>query len=181
MTFWDALPLPRELARLADPAWLLAGFTLRAGGETEVGGRRGQLVMAERRTERADAGWRAMAATEADRARAGRGTADPGDVSVGWVDAGASQVEAVVDQDLAVVLRVESFASGRPVMCYEMRELVPGFPDPQVFEVPAGARRSGPLQGFGLLSPAKAVKGAAGLGVAGTAALVGWLQKRPRN
>ena len=181
VTFWDALPLPRELARLADPAWLLAGFTLRAGGETEVGGRRGQLVVAERRTERADAGWRAMAATEADRARAGRGTADPGDVSVGWVDAGASQVEAVVDQDLAVVLRVESFAGGRPVMCYEMRELVPGFPDPQVFEVPAGARRSGPLQGFGLLSPAKAVKGAAGLGVAGTAALVGWLQKRPRN
>jgi hypothetical protein len=182
VTFWDALPLPRELARLVDPAWLLAGFTLRAGGETEVGGRRGQLVMAERRTDRADAGWRAAAATAADRARAGRyGTADPGDPGVGWLDAGASQVEAVVDQDLAVVLRVESFAGGRPVMCYEMRELVPGIPDPRVFEVPHGARRSGPLQGFGLLSPANAVKGAAGLGVAGASSLVGWLQKRPRS
>ena len=53
MTFWDALPLPRELGRLADPAWLLAGFTLRAGGETEVGGRRGQLLRADRRTGRA--------------------------------------------------------------------------------------------------------------------------------
>ena len=42
VTFWDALPLPRELARLADPAWLLAGLPVRAGGETEVGGRRGR-------------------------------------------------------------------------------------------------------------------------------------------
>ena len=182
VTFWDAIPLPRELARLADPAWLLAGFTVRAGGETEVGGRRGQLVMADRGTDQAGAGWRAAAAAAADRARAGRpGTADPGDLGVGWVDAGASQVEAVVDQDLAVVLRVESFAGGRPVMCYEMRELVPGIPDPRVFEVPPGARRSGPLEGFGLLSPANAVKGAAGLGAAGAAALVGWLQKRPRS
>ena len=182
VTFWDALPLPRELARLVDPAWLLAGFTLRGGGETEVGGRRGQLVMADRRTDRADAGWRAAAATAMDRSRAGRyGIADPGDLSVGWLDAGASQVEAVVDQDLAVVLRVESFAGGRPVMCYEMRELVPGIADPRVFEVPHGARRSGPLQGFGLLSPANAVKGAAGLGVAGASSLVGWLQKRPRS
>jgi hypothetical protein len=62
-----------------------------------------------------------------------------------------------------------------------MRELVPGLPDPRVFEVPTGARRSGPLEGFGLLSPANAVKGAVGLGVAGAAVLAGWLQKRPRN
>jgi hypothetical protein len=182
MTFWDALPLPRELGRLADPAWLLAGFTLRAGGETEVGGRRGQLLRADRRTGRAGTGWRAAAATAADRAKAGRhGTVDPGDLGVGWLDDQASRVEVVVDQDLAVVLRAESFAGGRPVMCYEMRELVPGLPDPRVFEVPTGARRSGPLEGFGLLSPANAVKGAAGLGVAGAAALAGWLQKRPRN
>ena len=52
-------------------------------------------------------------------------------------------------------------------MCYEMCELVPGMPDPGVFEVPQGARRSGPLEGFGLLSPSNAVKGAAGPGVAG--------------
>ncbi len=182
VTFWDAMPLPRELARLADPAWLLAGFTLRAGGETEVGGRRGQLIMADRRTGRAEPGWRAAAATAADRARAGRpGTVDPGDLDAGWLDDQARQVEAVVDQDLAIVLRVKSFAGGRPVMCNEMRELVPVIPDPRVFEVPAGARRSGPLEGFGLLSPANVVKGAAGLGVAGAAALVGWLQKRPRN
>ena len=79
------------------------------------------------------------------------------------------------------MLRVQSFAGGRPLMCYELRELVPGIPDPRVFEIPAGARRSGPLEGFGLLSPANAVKGAAGLGVAGAAALAGWLQKRPRS
>ena len=182
VTFWDALPLPRELGRLADPAWLLAGYTLRAGGETEVGGRRGQLVRADRRTGRAATGWRAAAAAAVDRARAGRpGTVDPGDLGVGWLDDQASQVEAVIDQDLAVVLRVESFADGRPVMCYELRELVPGIPDPRVFEIPQGARRSGPLEGFGLLTPANVVKGAAGLGVAGAAALVGWLQKRPRS
>jgi hypothetical protein len=182
VTFWDAMPLPRELARLADPAWLLAGFTLRAGGETEVGGRRGQLVVAERRTDRADAGWRVAAGTAADRAWAGRhAIADPGDLGAGWLDDPVSQVQAVVDQDLAVVLRVESFAGGRPVMCYEMCELVPGLPDPRGFEVPQGARRSGPLEGVGLLSPANAVKGAAGLGVAGAAALAGWLQKRPRS
>ena len=72
VTFWDAMPLPRELARLADPAWLLTGYTLQAGGETEVGGRRGQLVRADRRTDRPGTGWRAAAATAADRARAGR-------------------------------------------------------------------------------------------------------------
>ena len=182
VTYWDALPLARELARLADPAWLLARFTLRAGGETEVGGRRGLRVVADRGSGRAGVGWRAAAAAASDRARAGLpGDPDPGDVDLGFLEGSVSRVEAVVDPDLAVLLRVESFAGDRPVMCHEMRDLVPGEPDPGVFGVPPGARRSGPLEGFGLLSPASAVKGAAGLGVAATAALAGWLQKRPRT
>ena len=182
VTYWDALPLARELARLADPAWLLARFTLRAGGETEVGGRRGLRVVADRGADRVSAGWRAAIATAADRARAGLpGDPDPGGVDLGFLEGPVSRVEAVVDPDLAVLLRVRSFAGDRPVMCHEMRDLVPGEPDPGVFEVPPGARRSGPLEGFGLLSPANAVKTAGGLGVAGAAALAGWLQKRPRT
>jgi hypothetical protein len=49
------------------------------------------------------------------------------------------------------------------------------------FEVPPGARRGLPLDGYGLPSPTETAKAAAGLGVAGAAALVGWLQKRPRS
>jgi hypothetical protein len=44
-----------------------------------------------------------------------------------------------------------------------------------------GAHSAGVLAASGLLSPAGAAKAAAGLGVAGAAALVGWLQKRPRT
>ena len=39
----------------------------------------------------------------------------------------------------------------------------------------------GPLDGIVLPSPLDAAKGAAGLGLAGAAALAGWLQKRPRS
>ena len=37
------------------------------------------------------------------------------------------------------------------------------------------------MRNDGLASPATAAKAVAGLGVAGAAALVGWLQKRPRS
>jgi hypothetical protein len=45
--------------------------------------------------------------------------------------------------------------------------------------VPPGAR-TGPLASHGI-TPAGAVKAAAGLGVVGASSLVGWLQKRPRS
>jgi len=153
-------PLERELACLADPAWLLAGYTLWAGGPAEVAGRRGFLVVADR-----DA-----AALELP------------SLSHAWLGSLATRVEAVVDPDIAVLLRVACFAGGdRPFLCFEMRDLVAGAPDAGAFEVPPGAGSGQPLDGYGLPSPTETVKAAAGLGMAGAAALVGWLQKRPRG
>jgi len=103
-------------------------------------------------------------------------------LSHAWLGSLATRVEAVVDPDIAVLLRVACFAGGdRPFLCFEMRDLVAGAPDAGAFEVPPGARSGQPLDGYGLPSPTETVKAAAGLGMAGAAALVGWLQKRPRG
>lgn len=151
-----AQPLRRELACLADPAWLLASCTLADAGSAEVGGRPGRLVVADRLKE-----------------------TGPPDLSLGWLGSPAGRVEAVLDTDLGVLLRVACFAGDRPVLCYEVRGLTQGAPDSDVFGVPPGAQPGRlPLD---LASPATAAKAAAGLGIAGTAALVGWLQKRPRD
>jgi hypothetical protein len=87
-----------------------------------------------------------------------------------------------VDPDIAVLLRVACFAGAdRPFLCFEMRDLAAGAPDAAAFEVLSGARSGLPLDGYGLPSPTETVKAATGLGMAGAAALVGWLQKRPRS
>jgi len=98
-----------------------------------------------------------------------------------WPVGLVGQVEAVLDAALGVLLRVTSFSAGHPVICYEMRRLSPGAPPAEVFAVPPGARRAGPLDGIVPPSPLEAAKGAAGLGLVGAAALAGWLQKRPRS
>ena len=151
-----AQPLRHELACLADPAWLLAAATLTEAGPAEVAGRPGRLVVADRLAETGQL-----------------------DLSLGWLGSPAGRVEAVLDTDLGVLLRVTCFAGERPVLCYEVRGLTQGVLDSHVFDVPPGAQPGLPLPG--LASPAAAAKAAAGLGVAGTAALVGWLQKRPRS
>ena len=86
-----ARPLRRELACLADPAWLLAARTLADGGPAEAGGRPGRLVVADRLDE--------------------TGQPDPG---LGWLGSPADRVEAVLDAGLAVALRVTCFAGTGP-------------------------------------------------------------------
>ena len=81
-----------------------------------------------------------------------------------WPGSAADQVEAVVDAELAVILRLTGFLAGEPAICYELSSLSTVVPDPGVFDVPPGAR-TGPLASHGI-TPAGAVKGAAGLGVA---------------
>jgi hypothetical protein len=157
VTARPARPVPHEFAGLADPAWLLAGHRLWAGGETEVGGRRGFLVVARRNS----------------------GEVSPG-LGYVWQGSLADQVEAVVDAELAVLLRLTGFIGDQPAIGYEMRGLTAGVADTSAFDVPPGAHSRGALDGLGL-TPATAAKTAAGLGVAGAAALVGWLQKRPRS
>jgi hypothetical protein len=157
VTARPARPVPHEFAGLADPAWLLAGHRLWTGGETEVGGRRGFLVVARRNS----------------------GEVLPG-LEYVWQGSLADQVEAVVDAELAVLLRLTGFIGDQPAIGYEMRGLTAGVADTSAFDVPPGAHSRGPLDGLGL-TPATAAKTAAGLGMAGVAALVGWLQKRPRS
>jgi len=161
LTAWvsarPARPLPPEFSCLADPAWLLGAYRLQAGGETEVGGRRG-LVAAGR--------WHQ--------------DAEPPGLEYFWPGSPAEQVEAVVDTELAVLLRLTGFIGGQPVICYEMRGLRAGVANARAFDVPPGAHSRGPLSHLGL-TPAGAAKRAAGLGAAGASSLVGWLQKRPRS
>jgi hypothetical protein len=151
-----AQPLSREFACLADPAWLLGAHRLWAGGEITVGGRRGFLV--------------------AGRPAGDRPQSDP---EYFWPGSPADQVEAVVDAELAVILRLTGFLAGEPVICYELSNLSTVVPDTGAFDVPPGAR-TGPLASHGITA-AGAVKAAAGLGVVGASSLVGWLQKRPRS
>ena len=168
-------PLRRELARLADPAWLLSGYLLSAGGETEAGGQRGVLVAGHWPAQ--DGGLQ-RAGVAQDRALAGRSEElDLGDPGPLWP--GPHHVEAVVHAESGVLLELTCFTAHGPALRFELHDLVPGEPDAQAFEVPPDARSGGPLDG--LASPVAAAKAAGGLGVAGAAALVGWLQKRPRS
>ena len=84
-----------------------------------------------------------------------------------------------MDAELAVILRLTGFLAGEPAICYELSNLSTVVPDAGAFDVPPGAR-TGPLASHGI-TPAGAVKAAAGLGVVGASSLVGWLQKRPRQ
>jgi hypothetical protein len=157
-----ARPLPLDLARLVDPAWLLGVYRLWAGGETDVGGRRGLLVVGRRIEDE-------------------YGPLGP---ELFWKGAAADQVEVVVDAELAVLLRLTGFIDRQPSVSYEMREVAAGVADAHAFDVPPGAHSGGPFNGLGLtpaVAAKTAVKGAAGLGAASAAALVGWLQKRPRS
>jgi hypothetical protein len=161
LTAWvsarPARPLPPEFSCLADPAWLLGAYRLQAGGEAEVGGRPGLVAV-------------------------GRWPRDgePPGPEYFWPGSPAEQVEAVVDAELAVLLRLTGFIGGQPVICYEMRGLRAGVANARAFDVPPGAHTRGPLNHLGL-TPAGAAKKVAGLGAGGASSLVGWLQKRPRS
>jgi len=161
LTAWvsarPARPVPPEFSCLADPAWLLGAYRLQAGGEAGVGGRRGLVAVGR---------WH----------RDG----EPPGPEYFWPGSPAEQVEAVVDAELAVVLRLTGFIGGQPVICYEMRGLRAGVANARAFDVPPGAHSRGPLNHLGLTPPGAAKKAAA-LGASGASSLVGWLQKRPRS
>jgi len=108
-----AQPLSREFACLADPAWLLGAHRLWAGGEATVGGRRGFLVASRREGDGRESGPEYF-----------------------WPGSAADQVEAVVDAELAVILRLTGFLAGEPAICYELSSLSTVVPDTRAFDVP---------------------------------------------
>jgi hypothetical protein len=153
-----ATPLRRDLAELADPAWLLDRWALSVTGEASVAGRRGFRVVAH------SAG------------RPGRPAGEP-----------FSAIEVVVDAELGVVLRQTRYLGERPAIRAELRNLTtPTRPADFRLPTPAGRREvsdaGGPFGDRDLPGPVKTAASAAALAaggaVAGAAALTGWLQKR---
>ncbi len=153
-----ATPLRRDLAALADPAWLLDRWLLSAAGEALVGGRRGHRIVA-----------RPLGPPE-------RSPGEP-----------FSAVEAIVDAELGIVLRQTSYLGDRPARRLELRNLTtPTRPGDFRPEAPPGLREvadsGGPFADRDLPDPVKAAASAAvlaaGGAVAGATALTGWLQKR---
>jgi hypothetical protein len=158
-----AQPLPHPYDHLLDLAWLLSGYVLSDGGQTTVDGRPGIVVRADPRHPRS---W--------DR-RLRRG-GPPLAVLMG-------RTEVIVDTELGVGLRETIYLDDEPAACFEMRTITAGVPDPAVFavDVPPGTRivGTGLVGEMGLTSPVTVATTAARLGLAGAAALTGWLQKRP--
>lgn len=170
-----AEPLDDDWARLADPAWLLlSDWRLSPAGETTVGGRHGLLAWADAR---------------------------PGpDRSVlyphSWYPPGRyppgggapfDRVAVIIDVELGILLRYVGYLKDRPAVCFELHDVQPGrAADPAEFtvQVPPGTRvveSSSPLAHLDLQRPVNAAKAAGALGMAGAAALSGWLQNRPRK
>lgn len=154
-----ARPLEEEIASMVDPAWLLHGWSLSAGGEASVDGRRGLRIVAEVR---------------------GR----PGPAGLGQL---FSPIESIVDAELGILLRQTAYVDGRPATVDELRN-VATLTDPADFsiDVPSGLRAvpdtGGLLADRDLPTPVKAVGTAAALAaggaIAGAVAVTGWLQKR---
>jgi len=175
MVTGPAEPLEDDWARLADPAWLLrSGWQLSPAGETTVGGRRGLLAWAHTR---------------------------PGpDRSVLypyswypplWYPHGTAapfgRIAVIIDAELGILLRYVGYLKGRPAVCFELHDVQPcGAADAADFtvQVPPGTRvveSSSPLAHLDLQRPVKAAKVAGAIGMAGAAAVSGWLQNRPRK
>ena len=150
-------PLYLDFGRLADQSCLLYGCELTAGGEVEVDGRRGFLVVADG-VDGLDGKW-------------------PGDLFPM-----TDHVEVVMDAQLGIALRETCYFQGEPFHCIELRD-VSGQVDPRAFriDIPAGTRTvgAGLLSDLDMPTPVKVGRLAAGLGVTGVVALTGWLQKRP--
>jgi hypothetical protein len=161
-----ARPLPDEFASVADPAWLLAGWRLSAGGQAIVAGRPGLSVVAEPSSS---------------------GPADAGR----HLHQGFSLIEAVIDPDLGIVLRLTCYAGDQPATRTELRNVVAhegAAADGQsVFGRGAGrglrevADSSGVLADRDVPSVLKtagtAAAASAGIAAAGAVAVTGWLEK----
>ena len=166
-----ARPLADDFASVADPAWLLAGWRLSAGGAVTVAGRPGLRVVAEpARAGQADA------ATHLHRF--------------------FSLIEAVLDPDLGIALRLTSYSGDRPATRAELRNVAAhegaAAAGQSVFGAGAGrglravADSIGPLADRdvppALKTAGTAAATSAGIAAAGAVALTGWLEKhRPRR
>jgi hypothetical protein len=93
------LPLPAEIVRLVDPAWLLRDWPLSDAGEKIVNGRRAIQVIAERPPVRAD-------------------RRSP------WSDL-AAMIALAIDAELGIVLQQVSYLDNKPVSRYELRDVQP--------------------------------------------------------
>lgn len=109
-----ATPLPREIAHLIDPSWLLKG-RLFDGADVTVRGRRGFRISAVRNPD----------------------SFGPPDTVV------FLPAEAVADAEFGILLRLTCYDGGRPMIRFELRDISRhSDPDPGDFriEVPPGVR-----------------------------------------
>jgi hypothetical protein len=152
-----ATPLRRDLAALADPAWLLDGWTLSVTGEVTVGGRRGYRIV-------------------------GRAPVPP----LSPAGRPFLAVEAVADAELGILLRQTRYLGDRPATRAELRNLTaptrPGDFRPDTSGLRELTDGGGLFGDRDLPDPVKVAASAAvfaaGSTLAGAAALTGWLQKR---
>jgi hypothetical protein len=153
-----ARPLRKDLASLADPAWLLNRLALSMAGEATVGGRRGYRIMAQA----------------------------PG-LPWPWAASQPFTLEVIVDVELGILLRQTQYVGDRPAFRSELRNLTtPTRPGDFPLDTRPGLREvadtGGPLADTDLPGPVKAagtaIIFAAGGAMVGAAALTGWLQKR---
>ncbi len=159
VTTGPATPLRKDLATLADPAWLLDTWVLSVTGEVSLGGRRGYRILAR--------------APEVART---------------WANAQpVTLIEVIVDAELALVLRRTQYAGDRPAARSELRNLTcPARPAEFDIHAAPGLREvadpGGLLADLDLPGPLREVGtavavAAAGL-IAGAGSLTGWLAKR---
>ncbi len=155
-----ARPLAADFAALLDPAWLLSGWRLLSASPVRLAGRPGFRLLAE-----------------------STGAADDS------ADNGFDRVEAVVDAELAVLLRLTTYTGSQPSTRTELRELAAlrgdtAAADFRIEPAPgthAMADTRGPLAGRDLPQAVKAAAAAASLAaggaVAGAVVVTGWLQE----
>ena len=153
-----AKPLEQEFATMVDPAWMLHKWTLTAGGEASVGGRRGLRIVAQ---------------------------ADGGPLRLGSGQP-FSPIESVVDAELGILLRQTCYTGGLATRT-ELRNVTAaarasGFRIDRAPGMRAVTDTGGLLADRDLPAPVKAAGAAAVLAatgaIAGAVAVTGWLQKR---
>lgn len=156
-------PLKSGWDTVVDPAWLLLpDWRLAADGEEEIGGRRG---------------WRVRASSSP-----GPGTAD----TMGFPAGGGlsklmfSQVAAVIDAELGIILRLACLSDGQPAICWELTG-VTAEPDDDAFRrpEPPGRRLVEDDSPLGYLDLPEPLRAAGKAGLAGVKLLAGLLNANP--
>jgi hypothetical protein len=109
-----AVPLPEQVDGLVDGSWLLSG-ELSGGEEVTIGGRRAYRLVVRRHGRMP---WPVMDT-----------------LTMGFVP-----VVAAMDAESGRLLRVTSYAGGKPVLCRELRDISPDESGDFGFEPPAGLR-----------------------------------------